>query len=67
NQFARALGSNLYGVLVETYKNFTPPDIRSAEFLELLHALYVLEYENDDLWYDLHPLIVDLLRRRRLI
>ncbi|NET48781.1 MAG: ATP-binding protein, partial [Merismopedia sp. SIO2A8] len=29
NQFARALGSNLYDVLVETYKNFTPPDIRS--------------------------------------
>ena len=67
NQFARALGTNLYTLLVETYENFTPPDIKSAEFLELLHSLYVLEYENEELWYDLHPLITDLLRRRQLI
>lgn len=67
NQFARALGTNLYNLLVETYNNFTPPDIKSAEFLELLHSLYVLEYENDELWYDLHPLITDVLRRRQLI
>ncbi|MGP1373662.1 MAG: P-loop NTPase fold protein [Almyronema sp.] len=67
NQFARPLGSNLYDLLVETYKHFTPPDAKSNEFLELLHGLYVLEYENDDLWYDLHPLVTDLLRRKHLI
>jgi energy-coupling factor transporter ATP-binding protein EcfA2 len=67
NQFARALGTNLYTLLVETYENFTPPDIRSEDFLELLHSLYVLEYDNGDPWYDLHPLVVDLLRRRGLI
>jgi hypothetical protein len=27
----------------------------------------VLEYENDDLWYDLHPLVTDLLKRKNLI
>ena len=67
NQFARPLGSNLYGLLVETYKQFTPPDAKSDAFLEMLHGLYVLEYENDDLWYDLHPLVTDLLRRKDLI
>ncbi|MGB3294983.1 MAG: P-loop NTPase fold protein [Phormidesmis sp.] len=67
NQFARTLGSNLLNLLAETYKGFSPPDTKSEEFLELLHSLYVLEYENDELWYDLHPLIVDLLRRRGLI
>ncbi len=67
NQFARPLGSNLYGLLVETYKQFTPPDAKSDAFLEMLHGLYVLEYENDDLWYDLHPLVADLLRRKDLI
>lgn len=65
--FARTLGSNLFDLLVETYESFSPPDANSEEFLELLHGLYVLEYENDELWYDLHPLIKDLLRRRRLI
>ena len=67
NQFARTLGSNLYELLVETYKQFTPPDAKSDQFLELLHGLYVLEYENDDLWYDLHPLVTDLLRRKNLV
>ncbi|MEM0980879.1 MAG: ATP-binding protein [Cyanobacteria bacterium P01_H01_bin.58] len=67
NQFARTLGSNLYDLLVETYTHFTPPDVKSDDFLELLHGLYVLEYENADLWYDLHPLVTDLLRRKQLI
>jgi hypothetical protein len=67
NQFARSLGSQLYDLLVKIYQNFTPPDARSEEFLELLHGLYVLEYENDDLWYDLHPLIIDLLQRKQLL
>ncbi len=67
NQFARTLGTQLYDLLKETYESFTPPDIKSADFLELLHGLYVLEYENDELWYDLHPLVKDLLRQRGLI
>lgn len=67
NQFARPLGSNRFELLVQTYENFYPPDAGSDEFLELLHGLYVLEYENDDLWYDLHPLVTDLLRRKQLI
>ncbi len=67
NQFARGLGSQLYELLVKTYQDFTPPDARDEDFLELLHGLYVLEYENDDLWYDLHPLVTDLLRRKQLL
>jgi hypothetical protein len=67
NLFARSLGSQLYELLVTIYTDFTPPDARSSEFLELLHGLYVLEYENDDLWYDLHPLVTDLLQRKQLI
>ena len=66
-QFARTLGSNLLELLVKTYENFAPPDATSEDFLELLHGLYVLEYENDELWYDLHPLIQDLMRRKGLI
>lgn len=67
NQFARSLGSQLYELLVQVYRDFTPADTRSEDFLELLHGLYVLEYENDDLWYDLHPLIKDLLRRKQML
>jgi energy-coupling factor transporter ATP-binding protein EcfA2 len=66
-EYARPLGSNLLDLLAKTYERFSPPDAKSDEFLELLHGLYVLEYENDELWYDLHPLVVDLLRRNQLI
>jgi nucleoside-triphosphatase THEP1 len=67
NQFARMLGTDGYDLLLEIYREFRPPNVKSSEFLELLHSLYVLEYENDDLWYDLHPLVMDLLRRQQLI
>jgi energy-coupling factor transporter ATP-binding protein EcfA2 len=67
NEFARPLGENLYSILVTTYENLTPKDAKSEEFLSLLHGLYVLEYENDDLWYDVHPIVVDLLKRKKLI
>ncbi|MBW4450743.1 MAG: AAA family ATPase [Spirirestis rafaelensis WJT71-NPBG6] len=67
NEFARPLGENLYTILVTTYKNLTPIDAKSDEFLSLLHGLYVLEYENDDLWYDVHPIVVDILNRKHLI
>ncbi|MFQ4137875.1 P-loop NTPase fold protein [Nodosilinea sp. PGN35] len=66
-QYARPLGNNLYELLRQTYELFTPPDTGDPKFLELLHGLYVLEYENDDLWYDLHPLVTDLLKRKNLI
>ena len=66
-QFERTLGSDLLKVLKHTYENFKPQDANSEDFLELLHGLYVLEYENNALWYDLHPLIKDLLQRQGLI
>lgn len=67
NEFARSLGQNRFGILKQTYETLSPPDAEDPEFLGLLHALYVLEYENDDLWYDVHPIVVDLLRRKELI
>lgn len=67
NQYARPLGNNQFNLLAETYRSFAPPDAGDEKFLDLLHGLYVLEYENDDLWYDLHPLVTDLLKRKNLI
>jgi DNA polymerase III delta prime subunit len=65
--FARTLGTNDFRILCEVYKNFVPEDTMEPAFLNLLHNLYVLEYENGDIWYDLHPIIVDLLQRRNYI
>ncbi len=67
NDFAASLGTSRYEILGETYRNAEPPEVNDPEFLKLLHGLYVLEYRNDDLWYDVHPILVDLLKRRNLI
>jgi ABC-type branched-subunit amino acid transport system ATPase component len=64
NDFARQIKAN-YDVLVQVYKTM---DVIDGEvFVDMLHGLMVLEYENGDMWYDLHPIVRELLRRRKLI
>ena len=67
NDFARQIGSDLYDLLVEVYKTAETPDTSSEGFVKLLHGLMVLEYLNDALWYDVHPIVVDLLKQKQLI
>jgi energy-coupling factor transporter ATP-binding protein EcfA2 len=67
NDFAIPLGKVDYEILKTTYDNFTPDDPKQTEFLELLHGLYVLEYRNKQNWYDVHPIVVELLREKGLI
>ncbi|MCP2731494.1 P-loop NTPase fold protein [Limnofasciculus baicalensis] len=66
NDFARQISSSqLYTVLAEVYKTLKPAP--GEDFVKLLHGLMVLEYENDALWYDVHPIVIDLLHRENLI
>jgi len=67
NDFAMPLGSVDYRILQTTYQNFKPEDPQQQEFLDLLHGLYVLEYRNRQNWYDVHPIVVELLREEGLI
>ncbi|MFQ4137404.1 hypothetical protein PGN35_013895 [Nodosilinea sp. PGN35] len=67
HDFARQIGSDLYDLLVGVYKTAETPDASSDGFVKLLHGLMVLEYENDALWYDVHPIVVDLLKQKQLI
>ncbi|NEQ35348.1 MAG: AAA family ATPase [Okeania sp. SIO3I5] len=65
--FDTRIGSADYAVLKETYQNFQPNDSKEQRFLDLLHALYVLEYRNSDGWYDIHPIVTELLQRKGII
>jgi len=67
NDYSIRLGKVDFEVLQSIYENFMPDDPKQLEFLDLLHGLYVLEYRNDETWYDVHPIIVETLRRRGLI
>ncbi|MBD2387437.1 ATP-binding protein [Cylindrospermum sp. FACHB-282] len=67
NDFAVPLGKVDYAILQNTYQNFMPDDPKEAAFLDLLHGLYVLEYRNRKNWYDVHPIVVELLRDQGLI
>ena len=67
NDLSMRLGREDFEILKTTYNNFEPDDVKQQEFLELLHGLYILEYRNDETWYDVHPILVENLRRRGLI
>lgn len=74
NDFARQLvSSNLYNLLVQVYETGEAGDSpdetedSSSDFVKLLHSLMVLEYVNDALWYDVHPIVTSLLKQKQLI
>jgi AAA ATPase domain len=66
-EFEATLGRTDYSILQTTYEKFLPEDPKEQPFLDLLHGLQVLEYRNGDVWYDIHPIVVDLLQRKGLI
>lgn len=65
--FATPLGQKDYEILASVNQNYQPPDPKDEQFLDLLHTLYVLEYRNGDLWYDLHPIVKRLLIKKKII
>ena len=60
-EYAEPLGQVDFEALKLIYTEFKPKDTENQRFLDLLHGLYVLEYRNALLWYDLNPLVRDLL------
>jgi hypothetical protein len=60
-EYAEVLGQSDFDALKLIYTEFKPKDTENQRFLDLLHGLYVLEYRNALLWYDLNPLVRDLL------
>ena len=44
-----------------------PEDPKAQAFLDLLHGLHILEYRNGQIWYDLHPVVTDLLVLKEMI
>ncbi len=65
--FARQLQPESYKILVRVYESQKQEEAENDGFNKLLHGLMVLEYENERLWYDVHPIVVDLLEQEGLI
>jgi len=59
--YSESLGQNDFDLLKGIYTDFKPKDSENQRFLDLLHGLYVLEYRNRVQWYDLNPIVKDLL------
>ncbi len=66
-EYAEVLGQVDYKMLQSIYQEFQPQDVENQRFLDLLHGLYILEYRNAELWYDLNPIVRDLLSRKGLL
>jgi len=65
--FDEGMGKADYAILSNIYKENFPEDTADERFLNLLHGLRALEYRNDELWYDTHPIVTDLLRGKGLL
>ena len=63
--FELRLGSAEYEILTTTYQKLMPEDPKEQKFLDLLHGLYVLEYRDRDLWYDIHPIVTQSVQKRQ--
>lgn len=59
--YSESIGQTDFDLLIGIYREFKPKDLESQRFLDLLHSLYVLEYRNRVHWYDLNPIVKDLL------
>ncbi|MGJ5634440.1 ATP-binding protein [Nostoc sp. CALU 1950] len=67
NDFATPLTKLDYEILQQIYQFNEPDDPNQGYFLELLHGLHVIEYHDYRNWYDIHPIVLELLRERKLI
>jgi hypothetical protein len=67
NDFSISLGKVDIDILQSVYEEFMPNDPKQPEFLDLLHSLYVLEYRTEETWYDVHPIIIESLKRQGAI
>lgn len=65
--FEVLLGKADYEILKRVYESYYPEDPEGQRFLDLLHCLHVLEYRNGEIWYDLHPIVADLLKLKGIV
>ena len=65
--FDMSIGVKDYEILKTTYEEFKPNDPKDQRFLDLLHGLYILEYRNHELWYDVHPIVTKVLQQKNII
>lgn len=66
-EFAEPLGQDDFDLLKQIYQQMKPQNTENQRVLDLLHGLYILEYRNAVLWYDLNPIVQDLLVQEGII
>jgi len=60
--FDSRIGVSEIEILNQIGQSNHPFNPKDQGFLDLLHGLYILEYRNHRLWFDLHPIVRQLLR-----
>ena len=65
--YSESLGQSDFDLLKGIYQDFKPKDTENQRFLDLLHGLYLLEYSNAVHWYDLNPIVKDLLEQEGVL
>ena len=65
--YAEPLGTLDFERLKRIYEQMKIEDTENQRILDLFHGLYILEYRNRTLWYDLNPIVADLLVQEGVI
>jgi len=65
--FDLGIGTKDYQILNRVAEDLSPSDASEERFLKLLHGLYILEYLNDERWYDIHPIVRELLQQKGVL
>lgn len=63
--FASNLSKSDYEILQKVYKENEPEDPSQPEFLKLVNGLHIIEYQGN--WYDVNPIVKELLRDKNLV
>ena len=66
DDFASNLSNRDYDILQKVYKENWPDDPNQKEFLQLLNGVHIIEYQRPS-WYNVNPIVEELLRQRGLI
>lgn len=67
NEFSLSLGKRRSEILVKTYEDAKPEEVDDEDFALLLHGLYILEYRNNQVWYNVHPIVKKHLQLEQLL
>lgn len=66
-QFDVSIGTVDNDIFKKICQDYSPYDANEQRFLELVYGFYILEYWNGEYWYEVNPIVTELLQQRGVL